>query len=420
MINYNIRASFGNKDFIHSVMAALFELRADEFINLFLKAEDQSIYKISKGEKDPQTRLFIEIIHNLSGMGLERDHGELILQALCAAPSISELSKLMATLSVGATLEYKDFARLFGKGGDFSLSSKKNRTYKIQEEIECARYAFTVGLMQSDDVRFLIDKFKIIEKAFSTDSIEKFLSLPHINLFASNLDADPFFQLLDALPEHKRPSLMHYAPASVFASERVLDLFDRGYIRSCGDMTPILTRAFNAENGVLVTKAADQILGDGSSGRGHDQLNDLLLRINMGNLTDRQVLIKNELIKQINAHELDIAKTHPVMFNSNVPGYLLRAYNLGHLDHFTNILLAVNDDLGRRGNVMGVFMEIVDGEQRIDITEDHVKMVSLLKEKVFEWMSGLADTVKVGAKDSKPERHGRHPVRREVDFGPRS
>lgn len=408
----NVHSSYGNSQFMASIMDALDQLKGDEFIDLFLKAENESVYKVAKGKKDPHTALLFEIVQNIYKMDFQRDHGELILQALYAAPAVSELSKVTAMLAVGATLEYEEFKRRFGKGGDFELNTKKNRTYPYKHELEIAQFAFDHGLNQSEDIRFLIDKFKIIQKAFTVDATQDFFH----SLMRYDFTTESFIELLESFHEFQRPGLMDFAPDSVFTSERALEFFDRGYINPYGNMNPILDTAFEAGNAALVTKAAAIALERRDAG--HDQLDHFIARMDSEKLTDAQVAIKKDLIEQINAHELDVSKTQSITFHSSAPLYLIRAFDLGNLDHFTKILKATNEETYGREIFMPVFMAIVNGKSGFEVNEDHLKMVALLKERIFERVSSLADSVTIGVKAPEINRYSYQRNMQDDGFGP--
>lgn len=391
MNSTQIRATYPNTDFIVSVMEALDQLKADEFISLFLQAGNGSVYKLEEGETDGHTKLLLEIVRNLSQIDAQKDHGELILQALYAAPAVSELAKVLVMASVGATLEYDEFNRRFGKGGDFALGKKK-RTYSFYDEQRFVATAFQGGIGQSDDVRFVIDKLKFIEKALTADAVQPFLH----SLVRFNFNDESFVQLLEAARDDQKRDLMRFAPRSVVLSEKLFDFVEKGYVSKSSNFWSTLIDAVNSENAVMATKLADFITNDLRDFDGKEQIHRFFAHFKTKELNEVQSSIMSDLKAQVALSELKNEETNIFEFERSAPDYLMRAFEAGDLDHFTTVMEKTSQSKQRQHYLMPLFMEIVERTPHMVVNENHLKMVALLKEAVFAQINELTSNIPLG------------------------
>jgi hypothetical protein len=405
-------------------MEALDQLKADEFIHLFLQAGNGSVYKLEEGETDGHTKLLVEIVRNLSQIDVQKDHGELILQALYAAPAVSELAKVLAMASVGATLEYDEFNRRFGKGGDFALGRKK-RTYSFYDEQQFVATAFKEGVGQSDDVRFVIDKLKFIEKALTADAVKPFLH----SLVRFKFNDESFIQLLEAARDDQKRDLMLFAPRSVVLSDKLFDFVEKGYVSKSSNFWSTLIDAVTLENAVMATKLANFITNDLRDFNGKEQIYRFFAHFKNQQLNEVQSLIISDLKAQVALSELKSEETNIFEFERSAPDYLLRAFETGDLDHFTTVMEKTSQSKQRHHYLMPLFMEVVEQTPHMVVNENHLKMVALLKEAVFAQINDLTSNIPLGPgagliereriQKHHDERLQEHRRQREDDIGPR-
>jgi hypothetical protein len=413
MDSINFQASHRNKKFIVSIMDALARLNADEFINLFLQADNSAVYKVTKEDKDAHTKLLTEVFYNIRYMNFFKEQAEIILQAMYAAPKMTNLGKVMAMMAVGSVFEHEEFVRLFGEGGDFSFDKNQPRSYSYQEDLHLVRESFRTGRFQSRDPRFLIDKLNVVESAFSTDAVESFFG----SLNQVDFTEDAFIQLLSSRPEQQKSHLMTYAPSSLFGSPKVLDLLDKGYVPHHGNMHVILENAFKSEDAPSVVKVAQIILDQSYQSNGYEQLTYTLHQLMSSELTEKQSEIRNELISLFDKYELSVAERNDREFHRSAPHYLMRAFDRGNLEHFTKILKASSKYVHSRDYHMSVFMEMTaDAKSGMLITEDHKIMLFMLKDSIVDQLNDLTNSIKVWSE--KTESVGRMCRRSEDRTGP--
>jgi hypothetical protein len=223
----DVDASYGNKKFLISVLSALDELRVDDFVQLYLKAQDPAVYKFSSKAGDVHTHLLSEIACNSRLCPIEKERGAIILQAIYAAPAIANTTKAMAMLMVGATLEYDDFKSRFGAGGDLEPKALDPQAYSIWNVLH---HALNTGIKQSDDVRFVIDKARIGETLYKDHQGNKHNHAPFLFSGGFNFDQGSFEQFLDIVPENQKSEILKYAPKGFYASDYFAAMVDNGFI----------------------------------------------------------------------------------------------------------------------------------------------------------------------------------------------
>jgi hypothetical protein len=221
-----VEASYGNKKFLVSVLTALDQLRADDFVQLYLQAKDPSVYKHKPEEGDAHTKLLAEIAANHRQCKIESERGAIILQAIYATPSITNASKALAMLMVGATLEYDDFVTRFGSGGDLAPHMLDPKDFSIWNSLH---HALTAGVAQSDDVRFVIEKAKLGEKLYGYNAFNEKLHSPFLFNGGFKFSQESFEQFFDAVPETEIDQMLKYAPKGFYASDYFAAKLDSGF-----------------------------------------------------------------------------------------------------------------------------------------------------------------------------------------------
>ena len=383
---HDINATHRNKNFVVSIMQALEQLKTDEFVNLYLQADNQEVYKIKKFDNDPHTRLLREIAWNCRLFPVEKDHGELILQALYALPNISNTNKLLAMLLVGATLDYDDFKNRFGAGGE--LSPARNIISDVFDELTDVREAFSVGIDQSNDVRFLIDKMKAIEVVYSSRHIESFVGrLKYFNFTSSS-----FAEFYAASSDAHKNMIIHNAPKGLIQSDGIVDLVDNGFVPSKSDIEPSFLSIFQAGNIAAFMKLTKIVLAQSSYIRGYEAMGRFFSHHMQSGLTEGQLAIKNAFVQELNAYELETADRNPILFGDYAIQYLTRAFESGDIDQFSKLMTASRKTDEARQAFMPLFMDINDMVLRgLIITDDHKHMMSLLRDSVVEQMNNLIE-----------------------------
>jgi hypothetical protein len=224
-----VNASYGNKKFIVSVLSALEELRADDFVQLYLQAQNPSIYKHKPEVGDVHTALLAEISDNARLFQIEKERGAIILQAVYSAPSIANSTKALVMLMVGATLEYDDFVSRFGSGGDLEAQPLDPKSFS---QFNVIYHAFKANLSQSDDVRFLIDKvnmsktlFRDINAAQSRDTMPLFLAAKQFNF-----TQDSFVQFFESVEDEYKAKLVGAAPQGFLSSDYFAGIVANGFV----------------------------------------------------------------------------------------------------------------------------------------------------------------------------------------------
>ena len=227
MIIGNVKASWGNKNFVVSILSALKELRADEFIQLYLQAQDPSAYKHRPDEGDAHTHLLYDIARNSRLCKIEKERGEIILQAIYAAPPIANTTKAMAMFMMGSTLEYDDFKSRFGSGGDLEPTPLTDRQLGHWENLSTALYS---GVGQSDDVRFLIDKVEAGEKFY--ENYEDTYGLTSRPLYTGgfNFNSETFSHFFESSRDTRKQKLLNFAPQGFFGSDYFSKIVDSGFV----------------------------------------------------------------------------------------------------------------------------------------------------------------------------------------------
>ena len=222
-----VEASYGNKKFLVSVLTALEQLRADDFVQLYLQAQDPSVYKHKPEEGDAHTKLLAEIAYNNRHCKIESERGAIILQAIYATPSITNATKALAMLMVGATLEYDDFVSRFGSGGDLSPHMLDPKDFSIGNSLH---HALTAGVGQSDDVRFVIEKAKLGETLYGYNEFNEKLHSPFLFNGGFKFSQESFEQFFDTVPGAERDEMLKYAPKGFYASDYFATILDSGFV----------------------------------------------------------------------------------------------------------------------------------------------------------------------------------------------
>jgi hypothetical protein len=272
MISYFVNASRGNKKFLMSVLDALNELRADDFVQLYLQAQSPSVYKLAKGETDPHALLLSEIAEHETLISFTKDHAAIILQAMYAAPSISNPAKAVAMLMMGATLDYEDFSKRFGKDGD--LEPQAFEKHELDQNM--IYRAFRAGANHSEDVRFIIDKASISSRIFQNDTYIPSLFTGHYKF-----NQETFTQFLDASIDQHKVELLNYAPKGFFGSDyaeamiandvlpdgdllyvALPELYQAGRVESFKKLLPKIFEANKYPHDLVRSHLAGQLVGE--------------------------------------------------------------------------------------------------------------------------------------------------------------
>lgn len=394
---HDINATHRNKKFVVSIMQALEQLKADEFINLFQQADNPDVYKLTKADNDAHTRLFREIALNSRVFPIGKEHGEIILQALYALPKVSNTNKMLAMLLVGATLEYDYFKSMFGEGGDFFPN--RNSQSHFFDDLNDARVAFSAGLNQSDDVRFLIDKMRAIESVYPRHT-ESFVDL----LRYFNFTPSSFAELCSASGMDKE-MIIYNAPKELIHSSAIVDLMDNGFVPQIPDIEHSYFNIFKSGNVDTFIKFTKMILEKSSSIQGYDFIYRFFLRNLQLELTGAQLTIKNALVQELNSYELATADRNPFLFSDCAIQFMTRAFESGDLDQFSKLTKAANQTGEARKSFMPVFMEINDMVSRgLIITDDHKYMMNLLKDSVIDQMNNLIEHAQPTAPQKRDSR----------------
>jgi hypothetical protein len=227
MIIGNVKASWGNKNFVVSILNALKELRADEFIQLYLQAQDPSVFKHRPDEGDAHTHLLYDIARNSRLCKIEKERGEIILQAIYAAPPVANTTKAMAMFMVGATLAYDDFKSRFGSGGDLEPTPLTDRQLGHWENLSTALYS---GVGQSDDVRFLIDKVEAGEKFYENYEDSYGVTSRPLYTGGFNFNPETFSHFFESSRDTRKQKLLNFAPQGFFESDYFSKIVDSGFV----------------------------------------------------------------------------------------------------------------------------------------------------------------------------------------------
>jgi flagellar biosynthesis regulator FlbT len=382
----DINATHRNKKFVVSIMQALEQLKADEFINLFQQADKPEVYQITKSDKDAHTRLFREIVSNCHLFPIGKEHGEIILQALYATPEVSNTNKLLAMLLIGSTLEYDDFKTRFCDGGE--LYPRRNTSSDFFEELDDARSAFSAGINQSDDVRYLIDKMESIETVYSRHHVESFVcALRNFNFTQSS-----FTEFYEASSEQCRPMVMYNVQEGLVQPNFLTDLVDNGFVPSSSDIEMTLLGFFRGGDVDAFIKLTKKVLEKSRDNRGREELKEFFDCYMTLQLSEGELSIKKAFIEVMNDNDVATAERNPVLFGDSAMLNLTRAFESGDLDQFSKLITAARKTEEARHAFMPVFMDINDKILRgLVITDDRKQMLSLLRDSVTEQMNNLIE-----------------------------
>lgn len=341
MFSYHVDASRGNKKFIMSVLNALDKLKADDFVQLYLKAQDPSAYKLDRDDSDPHAKLLAEIAQHETLIKIKKDHGEIILQAMYAAPSISNPTKAVAMLLMGATLDYEDFVSRFGKGGDL-----EPKAFELHEMNDFGKLysAFRAGAKQSEDVRFIIDKVSISSEVCKKAVENGSPRIPSLFVGDYKFTIDTFSQFLDSsLDEHKANLLIH-APTGFYGSDYFKDLVEQNIIPDSDELHDALPELYQAGRVDIFRQLLPNLFEIKHS---HDivhspRLVKLLSAEQEGELTPEQVEMKAVFKATYDNYTSSMisgtGKTPEIVSYAFIKDTLRNSFKANNLDHFASVL----------------------------------------------------------------------------------
>lgn len=342
MLSYHVEASRGNKKFIMSVLTALEKLKTDDFVQLYLKAQDPAIYKLTQDDGDPHTKLLGEIAHHENGIHLNKDRAEIIIQAMYAAPSISNPTKAVAMLMMGATLNYEDFVSRFGKGGD--LEPKAFEKHEIKESSNIYR-AFRAGLDHSDDVRFIIDKAGISREIFKKN-IERSgeVYIPPLYRGGFKFTNEGFSQFLDSSLDEHKVDLLTFAPKGFFETDFFIELVENKIIPHADTLYEVLPELYRAGRVEAFKTLLPKFIeyADYHNIVRSPGLNKILSGEQEAGITSEQIEIKSTYKEAFDNYASsiinEVGKTKPGITFAFVKDTLRNSFKANDLDHFSSIL----------------------------------------------------------------------------------
>jgi hypothetical protein len=344
MNNYYVDASYGNKKFLTSVLSALEELRVDDFIQLYLKAQDPSAYRFKAEEGDVHTKLLVEIASHAGICPIEQERGAIILQAIYSAPFIANTTKAIAMLMVGATLEYDDFVSRFGSGGDLEPQAMDPKAFSQRNNFSTALAA---GIKQSDDVRFLIDKVKVVDKLNEAHGLKQ---LPIIYRGGFNFDQTSFEQFIEAFPDN-RNSIVECAPPGFYESDYFSELVGQGFVPGPVMLHEAFEELFNAERVDTFKQLLPHLMKTHSSfniGR-HSKLGNLFYSEPGEAMSDEKIEMQHAYKEAFYALTTAIINEREGRSKGNahvslfIRDTLVNALVADHLDDFSRVLKEATD-----------------------------------------------------------------------------
>jgi hypothetical protein len=341
MLSYHVEASRGNKKFIMSVLDALNELRADDFVQLYLKAQDPTAYKLDRDDSDPYAKLLCEIAEHETLINIKKDHGDIILRAMYAAPSISNPAKAVGMLMIGATLEYEDFVSRFGKGGDL-----EPKAFEQHEMGDFAKLysAFRAGAQQSEDVRFIIDKASISSEVCKKAIENGSPRIPSLFVGGYKFTVDTFSQFLDSSLDEHKADLLTYAPKGFYESDYFIGLLESNITLDSDTLYEILPGLYQAGR----VEAFKSLLPKFFAHADHHNivrsppLNKILSVGYEAGITAEQIAIKSiykEAFNNFTSSVISVVgKTKPGVAYNFVKDILRNSFKANDLDHFARVL----------------------------------------------------------------------------------
>lgn len=348
MLSYHVEASRGNKKFIMSVLTALDKLKADDFVQLYLKAQDPAVYKLTQDDGDPHTKLLGEIAYHENVIHINKDHAEIIIQAMYAAPSISNPTKAVAMLMMGATLDYEDFVSRFGNGGD--LEPKAFEKHEIKESSNVYR-GFRAGIGHSDDVRFLIDKVSISREIFKNNERPSGLYIPSLYTGGFKFTVEGFSQFLDSSLDEHKVNLLSYAPKGFFKTDYFIGLMESNIIPDADALYEVLPELYQAGR----VETFKSLLPKFFQSADHHNivrsppLNKILSGEQEAGLTAEQIEIKSiykEAFDNFTSSVINgVGKTKPGVTYAFVKDTLRNSFKANDLDHFSSVLKEATEAL---------------------------------------------------------------------------
>jgi hypothetical protein len=207
---------------------------------------------------------------------------------------------------------------------------------------------------------------------------------------------ESFIQLLEAARDDQKRDLMHFAPRSVILSDKLFDFVEKGYISKSSNFWSTLIDAVNFEKAVLATKLVNFMTNDLRNFNGNEQIYRFFEHFKNQQLSEAQSSIISDLKAQVALSELKNEETDIFEFERSAPDYLMRAFQTGDLDHFTTVMEKTSQSKQRHHYLMPLFMEVVEQTPYMVVSENHLKMVALLKEAVFAQINELTSNIPLG------------------------
>jgi hypothetical protein len=346
MLSYHVEASRGNKKFIMSVLTALNKLKADDFVQLYLKAQDPAVYKLTQDDGDPHTKLLGEIAYHENVIHLSNDHAEIIIQAMYAAPSISNPTKAVAMLMMGATLDYEDFVSRFGKGGD--LEPKAFEKHEIKESTNIYR-AYRAGLVHSDDVRFLIDKAGISKEIFKNNERAGGVYIPQLYSGGFKFTNEGFSQFLDSSLDEHKVDLLSFAPKGFFETDYFIGLVESNIIPDADTLYEVLPELYRSGRVEVFRSLLSKFIehADYHNIVRSPALTKILSGEQESDITAEQIEIKSIYKEAFDNYASsvinEVSKTKPGIAFAFVKDTLRNSFKANDLDHFSSVLKEATD-----------------------------------------------------------------------------
>jgi len=415
-----IYASHRNKNFVTAIINSLDQLNAAEFIRLFLQVDDPTAYKIAKNDFFPQAKLLSEIADNSSSSSLTRDHGEIIIQALYAAPKLENVARVMAMMLVGGTLDYAEFQRVFGEKGDLKpdvLSGDERNAFQ-----DTLNHVFGRCAAQSTDVQILIDKLKCLE--FVLDANEHNGRIGAFILDHYKFDPESFFRFYHSLNEaqKQKPWLLSQAPYELYESEIFAKMVAGGYIPHTEYLNAATLKAFKNDDAETFNTLLPHLMSMKNARKAFSQyfMSDFERAGNIENLSEKQVQMKDSFNQKVAELRSKVISNSNNIQNGDSEQFVLdllkQAFQTDNADAFSVILheANANKSQSRFFTLNAVFEYLYAGSASklndTGITQNNKAMILAMSECITGRIEDIKAMVESSPTITEQERKKDRPV----------